>query len=197
MDSGCPYCSNKAVLIGYNDLATTHPELAAQAEGWDPTTVVAGSNKKRKWRCGEGHIWNAVVGTRAGGAMGGSGCPSCARYGFNPSLSAWLYFLEHDSWGLLQIGITNDPNRRIGKHHDSGWTSIEIRGPIDGSLAKGFETSILKSLKMRGAQMAHRTDMRQFDGWTEAWTKDSLSVSNFKQLLDWVYEDDQNTHPTC
>ena len=98
--------------------------------------------------------------------------------------------MEHDGWGLQQIGITNDPNRRIGKHHSSGWTSIEIRGAMDGSLAKGFETSILMALKTRGAEMAHSTEIRQFDGWTEAWTKDSLNVTSFKQLLDWVYEDD-------
>ena len=27
---GCPYCSNKKVLVGYNDLATTDPEIAKQ-----------------------------------------------------------------------------------------------------------------------------------------------------------------------
>ena len=62
---------------------------------------------------------------------------------------------------------------------------------MDGSHAKSFETSILKSLKLRDAHMAHRTRIKRFDGWTEAWTKDSLSVTSFKQLLDWVYEDDQ------
>ena len=192
MNSNCPYCSNKAVLSGYNDLATTHPELAAEAVGWDPTTVIAGSNQKRKWHCSEGHTWNAVVGSRSSGYKGGSGCPSCAKYGFNPSLPAWLYFLEHDGWELFQIGITNDPSRRIGKHHSSGWTSIEIRGPMDGSLAKGYETSILMALKKRGVKMAHRTDIRQFDGWTEAWTKASLNVTSIKQMLDWMYEDEVN-----
>ena len=33
------------VLTGFNDLATTHPELAMQAEGWDPTKVIAGTHK--------------------------------------------------------------------------------------------------------------------------------------------------------
>ena len=188
--TGCPFCSNRTVLFGYNDLATTHPEIAIQADGWDPTTVTVGSGRKRKWRCSEGHSWNAVVASRSGGPKGGSGCPSCATSGFNPSLPGWLYFLDHDGWGLFQIGITNDPTRRISKHGSGGWTSIEIRGPMDGSLAKDLETSILKSLRKRGAQMAHRTDIRQFDGWTEAWTKDSLSVVGFKQLLEWVYEDD-------
>ena len=27
---GCPYCSNKRLLIGFNDLATTHPHLAKE-----------------------------------------------------------------------------------------------------------------------------------------------------------------------
>ena len=190
MNSGCSICANKQVLLGYNDLATTHPDLAAQADGWDPTTVTAGSNQKRKWRCSEGHSWGAVVASRTKGPKGGSGCPSCAKYGFNPSNPGWLYFLEHDGWGLYQIGITNDPNRRIAKHESGGWTSIEIRGPMEGSLARGLETSILKALKKRGAKMAHRADIQQFDGWTEAWTKDSVSVSGMKQLLDWMYEDD-------
>ena len=30
---GCPYCSGRKVLAGYNDLATTHPDIAAM---WHP-----------------------------------------------------------------------------------------------------------------------------------------------------------------
>jgi hypothetical protein len=178
------------VLAGYNDLATTHPELAEQAMGWDPTTVTAGSNKKRKWLCNEGHTWVAVVGSRTSRPQGGSGCPSCAKYGFNPSLPGWLYFLDHDPWDLFQVGITNDPSRRVGKHQSSGWEVIEIRGPMDGSLARDTEQAILKSLKKRTAKMAHKSDIKQFDGWTEAWYRMSLPVASLKQLLEWVYQDD-------
>jgi DNA-directed RNA polymerase subunit RPC12/RpoP len=190
LQSGCPYCANKAVLAGYNDLATTHPEIAAEADGWDPTTVTAGSNAKREWRCRDGHSWKSVVGSRTSGPRGGSGCPSCAKYGFNPSNPGWLYFLEHYDWGLFQIGITNDPNRRIAKHESKGWKIVDIRGPMDGSLARGLELSILNAVKERRAKMAPRTDIKRFDGWTEAWTKDSLWVSDIKQLLNWVYEDE-------
>ena len=38
----CPTCKRRVVLAGFNDLATTHPELATQADGWDPTTVSKG-----------------------------------------------------------------------------------------------------------------------------------------------------------
>ena len=60
--TGCPYCSGKRVLVGFNDLATTHPTLAKE---WHPALngdltpemVSRGSNKKVWWQCSEGHIW--------------------------------------------------------------------------------------------------------------------------------------------
>jgi len=71
---GCPICSNQQVLTGYNDLATTYPDIAKEADGWDPTTVTAGSNKKLFWRCLENHAWDAPPHKRVGGA----GCPVCS-----------------------------------------------------------------------------------------------------------------------
>ena len=41
----CPFCANQKVWRGFNDLATTNPELAKEADGWDPTTVIAGTAK--------------------------------------------------------------------------------------------------------------------------------------------------------
>jgi len=55
--SGCPFCSNRKVLPGFNDLKTTHPHLAEQAYGWDPSTVTYGSGKRMKWKCSQGHIF--------------------------------------------------------------------------------------------------------------------------------------------
>ncbi len=73
--SRCPYCSNQKVLPGVNDLATTYPEIAALAHGWDPTTVVAGSNRQREWKCPLGHIWTATVSQ----VTSGSRCPYCCN----------------------------------------------------------------------------------------------------------------------
>lgn len=76
---GCPYCANRAVLPGFNDLATTHPELVAE---WDasnsksPREVTAGSGYRATWECALGHVWQSVVGTRA---RRGAGCPYCAN----------------------------------------------------------------------------------------------------------------------
>lgn len=82
-NGGCPYCANKRVLPGFNDLATKYPEIAAQ---WHPTMngsltpdhVLPGSRKKVWWQCRSGHVWQAVVYSRTGNQR--SGCPICTGY---------------------------------------------------------------------------------------------------------------------
>ena len=79
--TGCPYCANKRVLAGFNDLATTEPRIAAQ---WDeelngaltPQMISRGSKKKVWWHCSDGHVWQAVVYSRTGKQK--TGCPICA-----------------------------------------------------------------------------------------------------------------------
>ncbi len=76
----CPFCSNRKVLKGYNDLLTTNPTLAKQ---WHPEKnldlqpdMIMGGSHKKVWWLGEcGHEWEATVNNRSKG----SGCPYCAN----------------------------------------------------------------------------------------------------------------------
>lgn len=69
---GCPVCANREAAACENDLATTHPLLAAQ---WHPTRngtltprdLVAGTHKKVWWLCEKGHAWQASVVSRTSG----------------------------------------------------------------------------------------------------------------------------------
>ena len=80
--NGCPFCSNQKVLKGFNDLSTTHPNIAAQ---WHPVLngtltpdmVTAGSARRVWWLCAEGHVWRTAVYNRAGRNKQ-TGCPVCA-----------------------------------------------------------------------------------------------------------------------
>lgn len=59
--SGCPYCSRRKPVVGVNDLATTHPELAEQwdasrNDGLGPQDVTAHSARKVWWTCDCGHM---------------------------------------------------------------------------------------------------------------------------------------------
>lgn len=76
---GCPYCANRKVLAGFNDLQTTNPKLARE---WNyeknaeiyPNTITAGSDKKVWWRCSLcNYEWEAKVANRNRGAS----CPIC------------------------------------------------------------------------------------------------------------------------
>ena len=74
----CPLCSNKVVVKGKNDIATTHPQLAAE---WHPTkngdltpeNVSYGANKRVWWLCPQGHEYQATINHRSGG----TNCPKC------------------------------------------------------------------------------------------------------------------------
>ncbi|HCS34203.1 MAG TPA: hypothetical protein DIW49_05355, partial [Clostridiales bacterium] len=68
---GCPYCANRKVLPGFNDLATAAPLVAKQWHetlngALTPEMVTAGSHKKARWRCPYGHVWKAAIYSRAG-----------------------------------------------------------------------------------------------------------------------------------
>ena len=77
----CGYCAGKLVWPGFNDLATTHPVIAAQMRDASvlPTDVIAGSKTVVGWQCEKGHEWRARVANRA---QLGAGCPQCAASSF-------------------------------------------------------------------------------------------------------------------
>ena len=77
---GCPYCTGKTVLAGFNDLMTVNPELAKQwhpTKNGDlkPTNVTVGSGKKVWWICERGHEWQATIADRYSRRKG---CPYCS-----------------------------------------------------------------------------------------------------------------------
>jgi Zn ribbon nucleic-acid-binding protein len=83
--AGCPVCANQQIQKGFNDLATTHPEIAKQADGWDPSTIFAGTHTSKAWICNEGHRWQSIVHNRVN--QNPESCPICSGkqvlFGFN------------------------------------------------------------------------------------------------------------------
>jgi len=77
---GCPYCSGKKAIKGYNDLAKINPKLASE---WNyekngflkPEAFMPNSMKKVWWKCNKGHEWEATIVNR----NKGRGCPYCYR----------------------------------------------------------------------------------------------------------------------
>ena len=75
---GCPYCSGKRVLVGFNDLAHINPYIAKE---WNyekngnkiPQKYTCKSGIKVWWKCEKGHEWKTSISNRSRG----DGCPKC------------------------------------------------------------------------------------------------------------------------
>ena len=121
----CPFCSNKKVLPGFNDVATTHPELCKE---WDfekngdlkPSDITYGSTKKVWWKCQYGHEWQATPNTRSRG----SGCPKCSGNGTSLPEQGIAYYLEQICKIEQRVKIEKQeidiylPDYRIGIEYD-------------------------------------------------------------------------------
>jgi hypothetical protein len=184
----CPICSGQQVLAGFNDLSTTDPDIAAEAFGWDPSTVSRGSGRKLEWECPIGHRWRTTPSARTGSDH--TGCPSCSKFGFDPNSDAWVYFVRHPDLDFLQIGITNVPEKRLEDHRRNGFEVVEIRGPMEGVLAKQLERAMLSVLKANNARFVNSLNIRKFSGWSESWTYHSFPVRSLGELLTLVYDQD-------
>jgi len=79
INRGCPYCANHKVLQGFNDIATTHPNVLTQ---WDyekngsllPTMITYGSKIQIWWKCERGHSWKTTLKDKV---KKNTGCPFC------------------------------------------------------------------------------------------------------------------------
>lgn len=79
----CPLCSNKIVVSGINDLATTFPNLMSEwdwelnnKDGYDPYKISYGSKVKAHWKCQRNHQWRAAVYSRTTGKCN---CSKCSK----------------------------------------------------------------------------------------------------------------------
>lgn len=192
-NTNCPVCAGRNLLVGFNDLATSNPELAKEAFEWNPETIGAGTHKKLKWKCSEGHIWLASVANRNGNQRG---CPTCSKTGFDPNQDGYLYFLTHTFWEMYQVGITNFPDKRLLTHRNAGWILLELRGPMDGHFTQQWETAILRMLKAKGADLSNAKIAGKFDGYSEAWSKSTFEVKSIKELMRLTeeFEKGKKTH---
>ena len=101
LSRGCPYCSGRKTLEGYNDFKTwclTNGREDLLNE-WDyqkneisPSQISPHNHEKVWWKCSEGHEWDCTIGSRTGSRS--SGCPYCS----NPPKRILVGFNDFESW---------------------------------------------------------------------------------------------------
>lgn len=178
--SGCPYCSHNKILVGFNDLASQFPEVAAE---WSerntplkPTMVTAFANRKVWWRCQEGHEWHTLISTRSGGSK----CPYCSRIrlltGFNDL--ATRYPRLADEWAEknepLMPDMINEKSRT-----NIWWRCNKC----------GFEWKAVVYSRVKGSSCPVCADRQIMSGYND------LATTNPQLLSEWDYEKNTTVSP--
>lgn len=174
----CPVCINQRVLTGFNDLATVNPHLA---EDWHPVkngelrpeTVLCGGHSKNWWICQEGHEWRTDITSR----LAGTGCPSCAKSGFDPTKPGILYFIFHSKFKAFKVGITNLGTTRLERFVKSGWTVEYKFDSWDGEQIRSVETEIFRWIRrdLGLPQYLGKPEMGALGGYSETFSADGIS----------------------
>jgi hypothetical protein len=145
--AGCPFCSGKIVLMGFNDLLSTEPELAKK---WHPTKngilkpseVSKGTTKKIWWQCSKypEHEWESLICNR----LKYNECPICTGQqvlrGFNdlPSIEPEIAKEWHPTKNenLKSTEFTRSSHKKIwwqcSEHPDHVWDAT-IKNRSKGS----------------------------------------------------------------
>lgn len=177
----CPYCVNKWIIAGENDLATLNPEFVDE---WDfeanlpltPTSIGPGSNRRIFWVCRENpeHKWQATPSSRT--SVKATGCPTCAKYGFSPSNPGVLYFIENPGLRARKIGITNVNAKtdRIGAFAANGWQVVCLIQKVNGQAVADVELALFRWIRqdLQLPIYLGKTEMLNLAGNTETFAGD-------------------------
>lgn len=122
---GCPICSNKRVVKGINDFATTcKPENRRVIEEWDsekitPYDVTEGAEKLINFKCPKGHKYSALLYSRTGPEH--TNCPKCVRQSSISEQAIYFYVKK-----VFPDAINRDRTIVKFKNHASGDLDIHI-----------------------------------------------------------------------
>ena len=178
--TGCPYCSHNKLLVGFNDLATRFPEVAAE---WSernlpllPTMVTAFANRKVWWRCSEGHEWYTLISTRSGGSK----CPYCSGIellkGYNDFATRQPELAKE--WSDRNLPLT--PDMVNEKSTKKVWWKCH---------ACGFEWQSLVKSRIKGTACPVCADRAVKEGYNDLVTTDPQIAT------EWNYERNQGLSP--
>ena len=177
---GCPYCSKRKLLVGFNDFSV-ECEYAFSQWDWEkngkekPWDYLPGSAKKFWFRCEKGHCWRASLFSRYHNA---SDCPACADNGFNPDKPGTVYFLRNDELRSFKVGITNTQAKtdRIGQFESRGWKVVSRWQFVKGHDA--YETEQRFFIWLRSdvglGPSCSKADLQGMRGYTETFTQGVL-----------------------
>ena len=142
--SKCPYCMNRKVLPGFNDLQSNYPDLVNSEWDWElndainvkPDMLTYGSSMKVYWKCVNNHHWKASVNRRT--SMN-TRCPYCtglnAITGVNDLLTLYANIIKTE-WEWVENSKKNlEPSElKAGSNRKASWHCNTCHGRYEMSI---------------------------------------------------------------
>ena len=170
---GCSICGGRVVDRGVTDLATTHPEIAAE---WHPTKngklkpddFKIGSDKIVWWMCAKGHEWKTNIYHRQL-----TGCPECIKERFTSFPEQAILFYVSQSFFNVQNRFMLDSSVEIDIYIPEYSIAIEYDGSVFHNTDAGLHRDQRKYLYLheRGIYL-----IRIKESMDEAYLKDTADA---------------------
>lgn len=177
--NGCPYCANKKLLVGFNDMWTTNPELAGQlANPEDGYRYMQRSRKKVDWRCSN---CNTVVKNKNifHTYYQGLSCPNCSDGFSYPEKFIYNLLTELKVEFYIQVRFEWSDNRKYDFYIKTLNALIEVHGKQHYD--KGFESFGGRSLEEERENDKLKENLANHNG-----IKDYIVIDARFSELDWI-----------
>ena len=185
---GSPYISRKRVAPGYNDVATTHPDLtkewSSKNRSITPDMFLSGSSEKVWWECEKGHEWESSIDSRSKGSQ----CPQCVISGTSRKEIAMREYIESIAPDSVSV-IANDRIVLSENRGKLGGVELDVLIPEVG-IAFEFNGDYWHSFKPEGYHEAKSLRAKEkgvavFHIWEKDWDSNEEFVkSHIKEVID-------------
>ena len=154
--SGCPNCASNRRFTPEERVDQINKLENIEFVSWPD--LYKNKKSKVKVRCKvDGFCWSTSIDT----IVSGSGCPRCAKTGYDPSKTGYLYAMRSECGQYVKVGISNDPKRR---HKE-----LERRTPFKFNLVERIsgDGAKIAELEKHFHSKYERAGFTGFDGCTE------------------------------
>jgi hypothetical protein len=140
--TSCPFCSNRRIDVGKNDLAAQWPALIAEWDfdknDVDPTTIPPGSRMHVWWKCEKGHPYDMTPFART---TNGQNCPVCAGKRVIEGVNdlATSYPEIADSWDYERNSGSKSPGSVTAKSGSKYWWLCSLSHSYQATVAHRTE----------------------------------------------------------
>lgn len=189
--NGCPFCAGKSVCK-CTSLGGIFPELVpewSQKNGSkSPFEFTPFSSKKVWWVCSHNqeHEWKSAIVHRTGYQQ--SGCPSCAKPGFDPISPAFYYVMQisgpSEIW-WFKGGISKNPEQRriqITTSLKANNMNLKVSIIEQVEFEKGFDAKELESNLLEVENIRVKTK-EKFSGARELFAVNPLEYARTNGML--------------